>query len=165
MCKTSSLPEQFSYTTLHTVNKPSKFILREILPFFYPCCSQFSKVLTLRVTMVKSDQCSPTHALWGACAVTWQAMELYLSPLVACIDSQSSLYVVWRCHPCRADDLPVDDCQMRSNDISQYGIAIHLSVHSAIENIKVQLASERKAIPHSYIARTECTCWKDVVSL
>jgi hypothetical protein len=30
MCKTSSLPEQFSYTTLHTVNKPSKFISREI---------------------------------------------------------------------------------------------------------------------------------------
>jgi hypothetical protein len=30
------------------------------------------------------------------------------------------------------------------------GIAIHLSVHNAIENIKVQLASERKATPHSY---------------
>ena len=51
------------------------------------------------------------HALWGSCPVTWQAMELYLSPLVACIDSQSPLYVVWRCHPCRADDLPVDGCQ------------------------------------------------------
>jgi hypothetical protein len=40
---------------------------------------------------------------------------------------------------------------------------IHLPVHSAIENIKVQLASERKTTPHSYTARTECTCWKDVV--
>jgi hypothetical protein len=50
-----------------------------------------------------------------------------------------------------------------NNDISQYGIAIHLSVHNAIENIKVQLASERKATPHSYTARKECTCWKDVV--
>jgi hypothetical protein len=36
---------------------------------------------------------------------------------------------------------------MRNSDISQYGIAIHLSVHNAIENIKVQLASERKATP------------------
>jgi len=53
--------------------------------------------------------------------------------------------------------------KMRNNDISQYGIAIHLSVHSATENIKVQLASKRKATSHSYTARTECTCWKDVV--
>jgi hypothetical protein len=45
-----------------------------------------------------------------------------------------------------------------------FSIAIHLSVHSAIENIKIQLASERKATPHSYTARTECTCWEDVVN-
>jgi hypothetical protein len=48
MCIASSLPEQFSYATLHSVNKPYKFILREILPFFYHCCSQFSKVSRFR---------------------------------------------------------------------------------------------------------------------
>ena len=54
--------------------------------------------------------------------------------------------------------------KMQNNNISQYGIAIHLPVHSVIQNINVQLTSARKTTPHSYTARTECTCWcwKDV---
>jgi hypothetical protein len=55
--------------------------------------------------------------------------------------------------------------KMRNNDISQYGIAIHLSVHNAIENIKVQLASERKATPHSYTPEKNALVGKMLFSL
>ena len=164
MCKTSSLPEQFSYTLLHTVNKPSKFILREILPFFYNCRSQFSKVLTLRVTMVKSLTNVVPHTLYGV-HVRWHGRPrncIYRLLLLVLIHNPSSMWSGVVIHVERTT------CQwmvvkMRNNDISQYGIVIHLSVHSAIKNIKVQPASWRKATPHSYTVRTKCTCWKDVV--
>ena len=166
MCKTSSLPEQFSYTTLHTVNKPSKFILREILPFFYHCCFQFSKVLTLRVTMVKSLTNVVPHMLYGV-HVRWHGRPcncIYRLLLLVLIHNPRSMWSGVAIHVERTT------CQwmvvkMRNNDISQYGIAIHLSVHNAIENIKVQLASERKATPHSYTPEKNALVGKMLFSL